>query len=303
MPVEPVEWRGIALGSLAEIRIHHADRQKAKRLVELALAEVRRLEGLFSLYNGQSALLTLNRTGVLESPAPEFVEILTLARRYHQLSGGLFDPTIQPLWALYEKHFERADASPNGPGRPELEAVLAGVGMDKVIFDRDRVIFKRRGMGLTFNGIAQGFITDKVVELLHRHGIEQTLVDLGEIRAIGARPDGMPWQVAIADPIGQETTKTALPLKDAAIATSGGYGFRFKGDDRFNHIFDPRNGRSTLRHASVSIIQPAATAADAMATAACLMTEEEISLMLSRAGRGEAWIVDHSGETKLIRSS
>ena len=43
-------------------------------------------------------------------------------------------------------------------------------------------------------------MTDKVVDLLRAHGIAHSLVDMGETRAIGSRPDGRPWEVGVADP-------------------------------------------------------------------------------------------------------
>jgi thiamine biosynthesis lipoprotein len=64
------------------MQIHHPDRNEAERLIARSLMEVRRLERLFSLYQDDSALVELNRTGILVSPAPELVELLELSARY-----------------------------------------------------------------------------------------------------------------------------------------------------------------------------------------------------------------------------
>ena len=53
---ELVIWRGIAMGAAAQMQIHHTDRAAAERLIERSVAELRRLEGLFSLYRDDSAL-------------------------------------------------------------------------------------------------------------------------------------------------------------------------------------------------------------------------------------------------------
>ena len=42
-------------------------------------------------------------------------------------------------------------------------------------------------MGLTLNGIAQGYVTDRVVGILRAEGIDTRLVDMGEA-APWARP-------------------------------------------------------------------------------------------------------------------
>ena len=95
--------------------VHHTSRAEAERSIERALAEVRRLERIFSLYQEESALVALNRRGVLEAPPSELVELLTECRNYAELTDGAFDPTVQPLWRLFAAHFSHAEADPGGP--------------------------------------------------------------------------------------------------------------------------------------------------------------------------------------------
>ncbi|GLI92757.1 hypothetical protein LMG27198_17490 [Methylocystis echinoides] len=52
-------------------------------------------------------------------------------------------------------------------------------------------------MALTLNGIAQGYITDRVCDLLRREGVGHTMVDMGELRALDVRPDGSLWRVGL----------------------------------------------------------------------------------------------------------
>src|SRR6185436_7302611 len=65
---DPVRWHGSALGAQVSIEIHHPDRAEAERLVERCVQQVRRLEQQFSLYRADSAISTLNRTGILVAP-------------------------------------------------------------------------------------------------------------------------------------------------------------------------------------------------------------------------------------------
>ena len=69
----PVTWNGQALGAQATLVIHHYDRLAAERLVERAVAEVARLERIFSLYREDSALVELNRVGSLAAPPADLV--------------------------------------------------------------------------------------------------------------------------------------------------------------------------------------------------------------------------------------
>ena len=221
-----VVWRGTLLGAVATMQIHHEDRDEAQRLVSLANTEARRLERLFSLYLEDSALVELNRSSILVAPATELVDLLTISRRYAELTKGMFDPTVQPLWDLYANHFSQAIADPAGPPRSAVRAALTHVGCDRLTISRDRIVMPR-GTAVTLNGIAQGYVTDKIVDLLRSRGVVHSLVDMGETRAIGSRPDGQPWEVGIADPDLPSRTEAIMPIIDRAVSTSGAYGFRF----------------------------------------------------------------------------
>lgn len=289
------------MGAQAEMQIHHSDRKEGERLITLAVAEIRRLERQFSLFSDQSALLALNRRGALEAPSPDFVTLLAQSVHFNRITEGLFDPTVQPLWNLYQSHFAQKEADQSGPHQEKVSAALELIGMQHVAFNEDRVAFSKRGMALTFNGVGQGYITDKVVALLRENGIERSLIDLGETRAIGPRPDNSPWRIGIADPTRYGATLATLPLINRAIATSGGYGFRFDAEGHFNHIFDPRTGLSASRYASVSILHNDATSADALATAACLLPLDKIAALVNAETGSEAHIVHHNGQIEIIR--
>lgn len=285
-----VTWRGRALGAPAEMVLHHPDRAAAERLLRHAVAEVARLERVFSLNMADSALSELNRVGALAAPPPELAALLDRARAVHALSEGAFDPTVQPLWLLLARHFSTPGADPSGPPRRAVEAALDRVGLDRVAFGRDRVAFARRGMALTLNGIAQGYITDRVVALLRQGGVENTVADLGEIRALGVRDDGTPWRAGIAGVPGM-----TLDLVDRAVATSAASGFRFAGPGSPGHIIDPRSGATAERYESVTVLAPDATAADALSTAFGFMEPDRIAGLLPSLPGVEVLLLGHDG--------
>jgi FAD:protein FMN transferase len=291
-----VTWHGTMLGAVATMEIHHDDRGEAERLISAACAEARRLERLFSLYLRDSALVELNRTGILVDPATEMIDLLSAAQRHAELTGGLFDPTVQPLWELYVDHFSHENADPAGPMPAAIAAALARVDWRRLSVRPDRIAMPR-GMAVTLNGIAQGYVTDKIVELLRAHGIVNSLVDMGETRAIGPRPDGQPWDVGIADPDVAGRVAAVLPVVDRAVSTSGGYGFRFDAAGRFNHLFDPRTGGCAGLYRSVTTVSRTATAADALSTAFSLMPEERIRSLLPLLDIERVHLIDVAGRS------
>lgn len=254
------QWHGVALGSAATIALDHRD---ADRLIALALAEIDRLEGIFSLYRSDSALARLNRTGALDMPPFELLDCLSLCGRVHEASGGRFDPTVQPLWQVHAE----AGAQGRSPDPARLDRARVLTGWSGVSVQPEKVALARPGMALTLNGVAQGVIADRVADLLRGEGLRDVLVDTGEIAARGRTPDGADWPVTLSS--GQRLT-----LRDRALASSSPRGTVFDAAGLLGHILDPATGHP-LRGAFdlVSISAPRAGLADALSTAACLMPD------------------------------
>ncbi|GHD07581.1 FAD:protein FMN transferase [Tianweitania populi] len=296
----PVIWHGQALGAPATLILNHPDKAKAETLLRRVVAEVERLEGIFSLYRPSSALCELNRLGALPTPPQELVQVLNACRAAWQTTNGAFDPTIQPLWTLYAQHFSRPDAKPTGPSLRDVDQVRSRIGFDAVRFNGDRIAFSRPGMALTLNGIAQGFITDAIVDMLKAEGITSSLVDMGENRAVGSKEDGRPWRVGVADMEMGSEPDTVIDLVDKAIATTSGAGFHFDRDGRFSHVFDPRRGAVPLTYRRVTTIAPTATIADAFSTAFSLMDEAAIRQLIKTTSGLAVYIVDWNGRQTYI---
>jgi len=249
-----------ALGAKVTLRLDHP---QAPQLAALAMAEIRRLESIFSLYLPDSALAQLNRDGVLHQPPFELLDCLTLAGAVHAASGGRFDPTVQPLWRAMAEAVEAGQTPP----RPAQGLT----GWHKITLAPDAITLER-GMALTLNGIAQGYIADRVASLLASHGLSRALIDTGELRAM---PEGE-WPVNLPN---QE-----ISLQDRGLATSSPLGMTFGNDGTTSHIINPESGLpAALNWQNVSISAPSAALADALSTAACLMqSASEIQEMCGR---------------------
>jgi thiamine biosynthesis lipoprotein len=293
-----VEWQGVSLGSVATIRLYHPDREAGRRLIERVVAEARRLEMIFTLYETDSVLCDLNRRGVLVAPPAELVDVLQQCDRAWHATGGVFDPTVQPLWNCYYKHFaEAGETSP--PPAEKLAQSLQLVGWPKVKLSRDQIVFEKPGMALTLNGIAQGYITDRVVDLLREAGLASCLVDMGEIRALGAHADGKPWNAALQGPIDTAKQPTTVDLVNKAVATSAASGFQFDKSGQSNHIFNPVTGRCADPARALSVISDTAAFADALSTACALMEDRQIVELLKRAGGTRAFVSTAAGTVEL----
>ncbi len=303
---EPVVWRGVAMGALASMTLVHPDREAGKRLIARSVAEIERLEAIFSLFRPDSALSQLNRAGHLDNPPLELVELLAFSTLLARRTDGAFDPTVQPLFDLYAAHFSRTDADPAGPSSRDIDVVLARVDHRAVEIASDHLRLTRKGMAITLNGIAQGYVTDRVASLLRAEGLENVLLDLGEISAHGRHPEGRPWRAAVRDPARRAGSLLDVELGRAdgltALATSGGYGFHFDPAGRHHHLFDPATGRSAEHYISVSVTAPDALTADGLSTALSALAPTRATAVLAEYGPARAYLVGETGRVERLEA-
>lgn len=285
-------WQGVALGAHADLRLVGLPSREGERLLIVARREIERLERQFSLYRSDSALVRLNATGILERPEPDMLALCSLVSAIHQASAGKFDPSIQPLWSAYA----RASGVPN---RKALAAARAAMGWKKVEISQQSIRLQP-GAGLTFNGIAQGFITDRVVALLKAQGLEAGLVCVGEIAAVGASPGGGDWAIGLADHE-DGNADASIHLRDRAVATSSPRGTMF-GASPAGHILDPENGLSApSTWQRVSVIHPSAAIADGLSTAGVLQSAAALRHMVSRYPGATVRAIDQNGYRLAVR--
>jgi len=282
MPTPTCRWQGTALGAPAELQFAGADHVAAERAVSACLAEIERLEDQFSLFRPDSALSRLNRDGELPAPTADMRALLGFCRWLGERSDGAFDVTVQPLWQLHAAHFAAPAPAPQGPDARALDAVRQRIDYRKVVVLPDRVVVPP-GMAVTLNGIAQGYITDRVAARLRRLGWSHVLLQLGELRGLDGRGSAAPWLV--------DTPAGVLPVADRAVAVSAGAGTPLSADGRHHHLFDPATGRSSRHYRSVTVVAPSATLADGLSTALTAMAPAPAQRLIATMAATEAHLI------------
>lgn len=224
-------------------------------------AEIEAMEKSFSLYDPTSELSRLNSQGTLERPSAAMLEILALSAKLYRATDGRFDPTVQHLWQAHANGENTASAR-------------SSIGFDRVRFDDTRVQLGS-GQALTLNGIAQGYATDRVIAVLRARGLERSLVNIGEYRALSG-----PWRLGIEDPSFGRVGM--ISLADRAVATSSPAAMRLATGAA--HILDPRGVAAVPSWSTVSVIAERAAVADGLSTALCFATLNEVRAIAARFG-------------------
>ena len=300
----PVRWDGTSMGAPASIQLYHTNESQARTAIAAGLDELKRLEAIFSVYRSDSAISQLNREGVLKNAPSDFIAMLSRALTLAKISNGVYDPTVQPLWQTYFRHFTAVNPDPAGPAQRDVAAALALVDWRAVEIDtqNNHVSFSRPGMGLTLNSGAQGYITDRVTDILRAHGFDRMLVDMGEPRAISTKPDGTSWRIGIANPANPGNTLTTLEVINKCVATSGGYGTLFDSAGAFTHILNTRNGRTAPALLGVSVVADKGIIADGLSTAMLMAPVELRQSILKAAGGDKAIFVTPEGVVSTVEA-
>ncbi len=283
-----------AMGTLVSVSAITPSPGRAQEAIGRAFEEMHRLIGVFSRYDGSSAVTSLNAGGRLGGAPPEFSNVVSHSLRYHELSRGAFDITVEPVVDLFRENLD--GERPREPTRAEIADALELVGTEHIEISNGQVHFKRSGMGITLDGIAKGYIVDAIAHTLGRHKIRNYLINAGgDIRTAGTREHRQPWTVAVQDPAKSGLYPDIIHLSDAAVATSGSYEIFFDRDKLFHHIVSSKSGRSPVLSASASVVAPSAMAADALATSVFVLDPRQGVALIDSMPGCECLIIDNEG--------
>ena len=283
----PFEWRGLALGADARLVLWAQDKRHAQTAIDACVAEIERLEQIFSLYRRSSEISRLNRTGAIKAPSHDMVSLLHLSRKMNAATQGLFDPTVQPLWEFLSNWYS-ANPDRIAPSQEDMAGVRSLLGMEKITLDNGLVACND-GARITLNGIAQGYITDRVAELLRSKGWRHVLIDLGEVRALDTKADGSAWRIDIRE------TEQRHQLAHAALATSSGGTLTFDHSGAATHILNPLTGRSPTSWRAVTVQHPSAAIADALSTALFAASPEQLKKIANIHNGSHIWAMHTDG--------
>ena len=281
-----------AMGTSMSLQVAHADAAHAERALDAAIAEIRGVEDRMSLFRDDSAICELNRTGRLDHPHPDLLEILRTAQDVARRSQGVFDVTVQALWQVF------AEAQKQGrlPTRKEVQAARQRVGW-RGLEVSERALRLHPGMGITLNGIAQGYAADKVKARLQGMGIAHALVNTDEWASLGQPAHAGDWTLGVANPRDSQAFVTRIALQGRCVATSADNECTFSPDFVNHHIFDPRTGYSPTELSCVSVMAPTCVMADAL-TKVMFMAGWSGALPLAQAWGVDVLIVDKQGRWK-----
>ncbi|AOE84695.1 FAD:protein FMN transferase [Pseudomonas sp. TCU-HL1] len=240
--------------------------EQARHEVEGILAEI---DQQMSTYRADSEVERFNAlpAGSCMALPASMLELVSFASDLSKDSDGAFDMTVEPLLNLWG--FGPQSRGNQVPSADAIAAAKVGVGQQHLSVSGQQLC-KDAPVQLDFNSIAAGYAVDRVVTRLGELGVGSALVEItGELKAVGRKPDGTPWRVAIEAPRDdRQIAQKIIQLDGLGVSTSGDYRNYFEKDGkRYSHTLDPKTG-APINHnlAAVTVVDESVLRADGLST-------------------------------------
>jgi thiamine biosynthesis lipoprotein len=257
------------MGNRFETIVVSDDKFWAEQKIDVAIAEIKRIEKLFTTFDEGSQTNLINRNAGIHSVKVdrEVYNLVARSLKISELTQGAFDITYGSI----DKRFWNFDVSMTSlPDAATAKQTVRLINYRNVILDEKAgtVYLKNKGMRIGFGGIGKGYAADRAKYILQQEGVASGIVNAaGDLITWGTQPNGSQWTVGIADPNIKHHPFSYLNISNMAVATSGNYEkYAIINGEKYSHTIDPKTGFPVSGIKSVTIISPNAELADAMAT-------------------------------------
>jgi thiamine biosynthesis lipoprotein len=262
------------MGNHFEFSVVSENSKWANARIDEAIAEVQRIEKLFTTYDASSQTNLINEhAGIKEVIVDrEVFDLIDRSLKISALTQGAFDISYgsidKRLW-----NFDKTMTSL--PDAATAQQMVRLINYKNIILDPKKasVFLKEKGMRIGFGGIGKGYAADRAKTILKNGGVQNGIVNAaGDLTVWGTQANGEAWSIGIADPEKKDLPFGSISLTDVSMATSGNYEkFVMIGGVKYSHTIDPKTGMPVHGIKSVTVICPSAELADALATPVMVM--------------------------------
>ncbi|MFO1492744.1 MAG: FAD:protein FMN transferase [Kiritimatiellia bacterium] len=284
------------MGLPASLEVPAADSPRIDALASILINETDDLRKVLDVSDPDSDLRRMNRlAGSISLPvARPISQILILARRMHEATGGAFDLTLEPylqIWGF------RGGGVPGETPQELLDAAKSVLGMRRIVQRGDVVSFDNEVVSMSVEPVLEGYLADVCALKLRGNLVDNAAVRIGRaVRVLGSKSAERAWEVPVADPRGGAAALGVLRLggaKDRQAASSC-HAFEpcVQGPSgRISWVMDPATGLPASRTLFALVVASTAFEAEALAYALVVRGVEGAPVLLGRFPRCEALIL------------
>ena len=265
------------------------------------LEQYHKLYSIYESFEGINNLHTVNkdRSATVDK---RIIDMLKYAVQMYEKTGGVMNIAMGSVLSLWHQYRTAGKEDPEQAMLPPADALAAAAehtDITKLIIDEENstVTLLDPQMRLDVGAVAKGYATEQIAKYLEGKGISGYLLNIGgNVRSIGAKPDGNPWVTAVENP-NAEDYFAAVRISGQSIVTSGSYQRYYTvAGKQYHHIIDPATNMPAQGYLSVSVISSDSGLADALSTALFCLSLEEGQALIEKFPCTEAFWVTNTGE-------
>ena len=285
------------MGSRFDLTVVAKDSIEGNEYINIAIAEITRIEKLISSWDVNSQTSKINRNAGIKPVKvdKELFDLIERAIAISNLTDGAFDIS----YASMDRIWKFDGSMTTIPSKEEIAASVEKVGYHNILLNKTNstIFLKLKDMKIGFGAIGKGYAADKAKQLLISKGVSSGIINAsGDMNTWGKQPNGKDWSVAITNPMNKNKAFALLPLKQGAAVTSGDYEkFVMFDGVRYAHIINPKTGYPSKGIISVTVFAPSAELADALATSIFVMGKEVGLDRINQIPNVECIIIDTEG--------
>lgn len=265
------------------------------------LGEYHKLFTIYHRYEGMENLCTINElvdgAHRVVTVDRRIIDMLLYAKQAYEQTGGKVNVAMGSVLSIWHEYREIGADEPWNAALPPMEklqdaALHTDINMMQIDEQNCTVTLLDPKMRLDVGAIAKGYAVEMIAQHLEQKGIGGYVLNVGgNVRTLGAKPDGSAWTAGIENPDGEEYL-ALLKLEGKSLITSGSYQRYYIVDGkRYHHIIDPVTLMPSEHFVSVSIVCNSSAQGDALSTALfCMDYEQGLALIESLEGVEAMWL-------------
>lgn len=254
----------------------------------------------YNVYEGYNNLKTINDNAGKQPVEVDqrIIDVLLLSKQEHSNNKGKFDPTMGSVLTIWHDYREEGlDLNfENKPGKvPELADLqeakqCSGWDLVEINDEKNTVYLNKDCASLDLGGLAKGYATQEVMNLLADEGLKHFSINAGgNVKVHDLKPDNSGWNIAVGEPsliVLNEYVDVLRINQELSIVASGDYQRYYIGPDNvhYHHLIDPESLFPTNYFRKVTVVLENSTLADMFSTVLFLLPYEE----------GKRWIDEHN---------
>ena len=274
------------------------DEHTYKQYEQILQDEFKRYDKLFDKYHNYDGINNIKTINDHAGDKPikvdePIMELLKQSKEYDALSNHQFSVTMGAVLDLWHDAREAAEKNPKNatiPSKKALQQANTYTGWEHVELDEktSTVYINNSHTQLDVGAIAKGYAVEKVAQKLEKAGLKHAIINGGgNVRLIGAKPDGSAWNVGLQipnyDTLSSDSLASISINESSSFVTSGDYQryYTYKGQI-MHHIIDPSTLMPAKHCRSVTVITKDGGIADMLSTTLYTVSHAEGEKILAK---------------------